>query len=93
MNSLNSFLQAFVIFALAGLQITTASVIPSEETKSLHRRFITPNSFGTHGGFFYNWWSDGFSPIAEYTNTIGGEYTWVDSLILPYRASLTDMLT
>ncbi|KAL2752931.1 glycoside hydrolase family 11 protein [Sodiomyces alcalophilus JCM 7366] len=40
---------------------------------SLERRQNTPNSQGTHDGYFYSWWSDGGSP-ATYTNLPGGTY-------------------
>lgn len=40
---------------------------------SLHKRQSTPNSQGTHDGYFYSWWSDGASP-ATYTNLAGGTY-------------------
>ena len=73
MQNFSSLLQLFLLLALAGIQLANASVIPQEGKNSLQRRFITPNSFGIHGGYFYNWWSDGTSPTAEYTNlALGG---------------------
>jgi len=73
MRSFFSLIQLFVLLTFAGLQSTSASVIPDPSKNSLQRRFITPNSFGIHGGYFYNWWSDGTSPTAEYTNlALGG---------------------
>ena len=74
MQYLASVFQAFVVLALAGLQLTSASVIPEESKNSLERRFITPNSFGSSGGYFYNWWSDGTSPTAQYTNLALGQF-------------------
>jgi len=67
-------LQSLIVLVLAGLQFSTASVIPDESKNTLQRRFITPNSFGVSGGYFYNWWSDGTSPIAQYTNFGAGQY-------------------
>lgn len=40
----------------------------------LEKRQSTPNSQGTHDGFFYSWWSDGGAP-ATYTNLSGGRYS------------------
>lgn len=40
----------------------------------LMRRQSTPNSSGTHNGYFYSFWSDGASPVT-YTNGAGGSYS------------------
>jgi len=74
MQLFTSLLQAFVVLALGGLQLATASAIPDESSKNLERRSITPNSYGVLGGYFYNWWSDGTSPIAQYSNLGVGQW-------------------
>jgi len=74
MKFLSSVLQALVLLILAEFHVATASAIPEESKNSLQRRFITPNSYGTHGGYFYNWWSDGTSPTAQYTNLALGTF-------------------
>jgi endo-1,4-beta-xylanase len=46
-------------------------------TETLERRGVTPNSVGTHNGYFYSWWSDGGGD-ATYTMGEGSKYsvTW-----------------
>lgn len=63
--------------ALAGATALAAPAADSGDVQSLEKRQNTPNSSGTHDGFFYSWWSDGASP-ATYTNLAGGKYsvTW-----------------
>lgn len=57
-----------------------ASSVNSTETErieamfELMRRQSTPNSSGTHNGYFYSFWSDGASPVT-YTNGAGGSYS------------------
>lgn len=46
----------------------------AEHAPSIQKRQATPNSEGTHDGFFYSWWSDGASPV-NYTNLAGGSYS------------------
>ena len=67
MRLLTPFLQAFAVLAPASIHCASASVIPNESKNRLERRYITPNQFGTEGGYFYNWWSDGLSPVAQYS--------------------------
>jgi endo-1,4-beta-xylanase len=46
-------------------------------TEVLEKRQNTPNSVGTHNGYFYSWWSDG-GGSAVYTMGAGSRYsvTW-----------------
>lgn len=59
--------------ALAGVTALAAPAAEADETFPLEKRQNTPNSQGTHDGYFYSWWSDGASP-ATYTNLAGGSY-------------------
>lgn len=61
-------------FALAGTSALAAPAADGAAVHSLEKRQSTPNSSGTHDGFFYSWWSDGASP-ATYTNLAGGKYS------------------
>ncbi|SPO06297.1 related to Endo-1,4-beta-xylanase [Cephalotrichum gorgonifer] len=72
MVSLYPLLSAFLVAtgALAG------PVPHGGDSSAIQRRQAiqsTPNSQGTHDGFFYSWWSDGASPV-NYTNLAGGSY-------------------
>lgn len=62
--------------AVAGV---TGCPVEREESSSLAKRQSTPNSSGTHDGFFFSWWSDG-GAAATYTNLAGGSYSvqWSD---------------
>lgn len=42
-------------------------------TAALERRQSTPNSEGTHNGYFYSWWSDGGGQV-QYTMLEGSRY-------------------
>jgi len=42
-------------------------------TEVLEKRGVTPNSEGTHNGYFYSWWSDGGGD-ATYTMLEGSRY-------------------
>lgn len=42
-------------------------------TEVLERRQVTPNSQGTHNGYFYSWWSDGGGQVT-YTMGEGSRY-------------------
>ena len=46
-------------------------------TETLERRGVTPNSVGTHNGYYYSFWSDGGGDVA-YTMGEGSKYsvTW-----------------
>ncbi|KAJ8516254.1 hypothetical protein ONZ45_g6416 [Pleurotus djamor] len=64
--------------ALTSLLVTVTAALstlafPSNSTE-LYRRAATPNSQGTHSGFFYSWWSDGQGDVT-YTNLNGGQYS------------------
>ncbi|KAM0500412.1 hypothetical protein ACHAP8_004944 [Fusarium lateritium] len=61
----------------AGLSLVAGSIAaPSPEGlfSKLAKRGGTPNSSGTHDGFYYSWWSDGGAE-ATYENGPGGSYT------------------
>ncbi|KAM0237147.1 hypothetical protein ACHAPO_004492 [Fusarium lateritium] len=61
----------------AGLSLVAGSIAaPSLEGlfSKLAKRGGTPNSSGTHDGFYYSWWSDGGAE-ATYENGPGGSYT------------------
>nr|AFG19439.1 endo-beta-1,4-xylanase [Pseudallescheria sp. JSM-2] len=61
--------------ATVALAITGAIASPAASPFDLMRRQgITPNSVGTHDGYYYSWWSDGASPVT-YTNLAGGSYS------------------
>jgi len=82
MASLTSLFHTLPLFlALSSSTFVAAKTNSEESKKSLESRFITPSSFGTHGGYFYNWWSDGTSPTAEYTNLPLGGYEWLSQPI------------
>ncbi|RGP60425.1 endo-1,4-beta-xylanase [Fusarium longipes] len=60
-----------------GLSLVAGSIAaPSPEGlfSKLAKRGGTPNSSGTHDGFYYSWWSDGGAE-ATYENGAGGSYT------------------
>ncbi|KAJ4130063.1 Endo-1,4-beta-xylanase 4 [Fusarium equiseti] len=60
-----------------GLSLVAGSIAaPSPEGlfSKLAKRGGTPNSSGTHDGFYYSWWSDGGAE-ATYENGPGGSYT------------------
>lgn len=42
-------------------------------TELLEKRQVTPNSEGTHNGYFYSWWSDGGGRVT-YTMGAGSRY-------------------
>ncbi|KAJ4321224.1 NAD(P)H-dependent D-xylose reductase (XR) [Fusarium piperis] len=65
-------------FLFAGLTLATGA-LSAPGTIPLSKRAGTPNSAGTHDGFYYSWWSDGGAD-ATYTNGPGGEYSvkWSD---------------
>ncbi|KAF3355674.1 hypothetical protein VDGD_05043 [Verticillium dahliae] len=65
-------LKSLVVLLLTSLVIAFPT-LDTDQTAALHKPQATPNSQGTHGGFFYYWWSDGQSPAA-YTNLDGGSY-------------------
>ncbi|GAB7364648.1 hypothetical protein MBLNU230_g5451t1 [Neophaeotheca triangularis] len=46
---------------------------PVNSTELL-KRAVTPNSSGTHNGYFYSWWSDGGGDVT-YRNLEGSRYT------------------
>ncbi|KAK1980885.1 family 11 glycosyl hydrolase [Colletotrichum cereale] len=49
-------------------------------TAVLERRQVTPNSEGTHNGYFYSWWSDGGGRV-QYTMGAGSRYqvSWTNT--------------
>ena len=59
---------------LVAYGVVTAAFPKSEGPIRFEKRQATPNSEGTHDGFFYSWWSDGGSPV-NYTNLDGGSYS------------------
>ena len=66
----------FLAFSAAG-----ALTVPSnQETSAVQRRYVTPSSQGTNGGYFYSMWSDGTGDV-NYNNGAGGQYslTWSNS--------------
>lgn len=66
-----------LLTALVAASGVSASPAPSEGKplpQLSTRQNITPNGEGTHGGYFYSWWSDGASPVT-YTNLDGGSYS------------------
>lgn len=67
-------ISTFLSLALAGTGALAAPAADAEGVVALEKRQSTPNSQGTHDGFFYSWWSDGASP-ATYTNLAGGSYS------------------
>ncbi|KAM0280085.1 hypothetical protein ACHAQH_004281 [Verticillium albo-atrum] len=66
---------SLLVLLSAGLSVAipTSGIDHASRTLALDKRQSTPNSQGTHDGFFYYWWSDGQSP-ATYTNLDGGGY-------------------
>lgn len=62
------------VSALAVTGVVAAPAAPTTDLIALDKRQSTPNSQGTHDGFFYSWWSDG-GAAATYTNQAGGRYT------------------
>ncbi|KAL2753214.1 glycoside hydrolase family 11 protein [Sodiomyces alcalophilus JCM 7366] len=63
MHYINSLLAACAL-------VSGAAAVP----RIFERQGNTPNSEGTHEGYYYSWWSDGASP-ATYTNEQGGAYS------------------
>lgn len=43
-------------------------------TETLGKRGVTPNSVGTHNGYYYSWWSDGGGDVT-YTMGEGSKYS------------------
>lgn len=66
-------LSTLLSVVLAGAGALAAPAADADQSVALEKRQSTPNSQGTHDGFFYSWWSDGASP-ATYTNLAGGKY-------------------
>lgn len=67
-------LSIFLSAALAARGAIAGSVTDTGDPLLIEKRQTTPNSEGTHDGFFYSWWSDGASPV-NYTNLDGGSYS------------------
>lgn len=69
---------SFKTLAISVLAAAGAIALPADtspvESNALEKRQSTPNSQGTHDGFFYSWWSDG-GASATYTNLAGGKYS------------------
>lgn len=72
--SLNSLLLAFV--AATGIFASPAPGVQHTNTNSteLFARAGTPSDTGTHGGYYFTFWTDGGSDVT-YTNLAGGRYT------------------
>lgn len=72
---------SFKSFLLAAAAATSVLARPFDflerddgnSTETLERRGVTPNSVGTHNGYFYSWWSDGGGD-ATYTMLEGSRY-------------------
>lgn len=62
--------------ALSSLLLACSAVagVLASPLDLITKRQSTPNSEGTHDGYFYSWWSDGGSPVT-YTNLPGGAYS------------------
>ena len=67
-------LLSLFVGALAITGVVSAPTATTTDLIALDKRQSTPNSQGTHDGFFYSWWSDGGAQ-AQYTNLAGGRYT------------------
>ncbi|CAP59648.1 uncharacterized protein PODANS_1_1010 [Podospora anserina S mat+] len=75
---------SFKSLLLAATAVTSALGRPFDfldqdngnSTEALERRQITPNSEGTHNGYFYSWWSDGGGQ-ATYTMLEGSRYQFL----------------
>jgi endo-1,4-beta-xylanase len=63
--------------AVTALAAVGAMAAPTDgaSTTDLIKRQSTPSSEGTHGGYFYSWWTDGGASQAQYTNLSGGKYS------------------
>ena len=46
----------------------------ADNSTLIEKRAVTPNSEGTHNGYFYSFWSDGGGDVT-YTNGAGSRYT------------------
>lgn len=75
-NSLILAITAVTAVTAAPLEVLTERD-DGNATVSLDRRGVTPNSVGTHNGYYYSWWSDGGGD-ATYTMGEGSKYsvTW-----------------
>ncbi|KAJ4013952.1 Endo-1,4-beta-xylanase 4 [Fusarium irregulare] len=62
------------VFGLSLVAGSIAAPSPEGLFSKLAKRGGTPNSSGTHDGFYYSWWSDGGAE-ATYENGPGGSYT------------------
>ncbi|CAG7566594.1 unnamed protein product [Fusarium equiseti] len=62
------------VFGLSLVAGSIAAPSPEGLFSKLAKRGGTPNSSGTHDGFYYSWWSDGGAE-ATYENGAGGSYT------------------
>lgn len=69
---LSNLFAAFTLLASVAAAPSGGLETLSERLNS--RQDISLTEEGTHGGYFYSWWSDGASP-ATYTNQAGGRYT------------------
>jgi len=61
-------LTALVINQSLALALTLPTPSVDNESSNLA---VTPNSYGVHDGYYYQFWSDG-QPNATYTNLPGG---------------------
>lgn len=72
---------SFKSFLVAAAAVTSVLSAPFDfverdngnSTEVLERRQVTPNSQGTHNGYFYSWWSDGGGQVT-YTMGAGSRY-------------------
>lgn len=67
-------LLSLFVGALAITGVVAAPAASTTDLIALDKRQSTPSSQGTHGGYFYSWWTDG-GASAVYTNLDGGRYT------------------
>nr|ABA08462.1 xylanase precursor [Plectosphaerella cucumerina] len=65
---------SLLLLGAASAGVIAAPATDTPEVHELARRQATPNSQGTHDGFFYSWWSDGGAPVT-YTNLADGSYS------------------
>jgi endo-1,4-beta-xylanase len=56
---------------LALSALTSVFALPTAEDKEIIKR--TPSSTGTHGGYYYSFWTDNANSVT-YTNTNGGSF-------------------